>query len=121
MDTLAQIHRKMLNELASVGGVIDAIFFCPHDPGDHCRCRKPKTGMFDDISRRFNMPLKDVETVGDSLRDIQAAQAVGAKPVLVKTGKGQRTIAAGNGLDGVAIYDDLASYVNVLLPIESTK
>jgi D-glycero-D-manno-heptose 1,7-bisphosphate phosphatase len=91
MSTLNAIHDKMYRALAHVGGRIDALFFCPHIDESNCDCRKPKPGMLLDIAKRFNVDLKNVPFIGDSLKDLQAAQAVGAKPILVRTGKGEKT------------------------------
>lgn len=115
LDTLAAIHDKMHRSVAEFGGKIDAIFFCPHAPKDECSCRKPLPGMFESISERLQTSLEGVPAIGDSLRDIQAAQAVGAQPVLVRTGKGSRTLYANEGLEGIPIYCDLKQAVNALL------
>ncbi len=115
LDTLNAMHDKLRSELATHGGCIDMIAFCPHGPDDNCECRKPKPGMYNDIARRFDVPLSGVPVIGDSLRDLQAAQAVGARPILVRTGKGERTIAKAEGLDGIPIYNDLAAAVSSLL------
>ena len=115
LDTLNAMHDKLRSELANHGGSIDMIAFCPHGPDDGCDCRKPLPGMYQAIARRFDIPLKNVPVIGDSLRDLQAAQTVGASPMLVKTGKGERTLAKGDGLDGIPVYDDLAGAVSALL------
>ncbi len=112
---LSRIHEKMHRKVAEAGGRIEAIFFCPHAPDDHCECRKPKPGLFHDIASRLYVDLQDVPAVGDALRDIQAAQATGARPVLVRTGKGSRALAAATGLKGVAVFDDLAAVADALL------
>ncbi len=118
LDTLNRMHAKMLRLLAEIGGEIDGIFFCPHAPEEHCACRKPKAGLLLDIARRFDMALTDVPVVGDSLRDLEAARLVDASPILVRTGKGERTIAQGKGLDNVPVYDDLAAVVDSILRSE---
>lgn len=115
LNTLQQIHEKMQQEVARVGGKIDAVFFCPHAPGDRCECRKPKPGLLLDIAKKFNCDLAGVPAVGDSLRDIESAQTVGARPVLVRTGKGEAVVKSGSLPAGVAVYDDLAAFVDVLL------
>jgi D-glycero-D-manno-heptose 1,7-bisphosphate phosphatase len=116
MDDLNKIHRKMYQALADVGGHIDAIFFCPHAPKDHCDCRKPKPGLLTEIGQRLMMPLDDVPVIGDSLRDIIAAREVGADPYLVRTGKGRHTIEDNAPqLDDVPVYDDLEEVVEHLL------
>ncbi|MDP3874488.1 MAG: D-glycero-beta-D-manno-heptose 1,7-bisphosphate 7-phosphatase [Pseudomonadota bacterium] len=111
MDTLAAIHDKMHRSLAQTGGRIDAIFFCPHAADSKCACRKPKPGMLLEIASRFNVDLADVPVVGDSLRDLQAADAAGAQPVLVRTGKGTKTEADPALSRGARIYDNLAAMV----------
>lgn len=112
LDTLQQMHDKLNSLLSEIGGHVDYIAFCPHGPEDQCDCRKPKPGMYHEIAKHFNISLADIPVVGDSLRDLQAAQSVGAVPYLVKTGKGKRTIEKGEGLEGIDIYDDLEAFVS---------
>jgi D-glycero-D-manno-heptose 1,7-bisphosphate phosphatase len=107
MDTLNAINDKMVRSLAQVGGRLDAIFFCPHAADSTCDCRKPKPGMLLQIGERFNVDLAGVPVVGDSLRDLQAAVAAGAKPYLVLTGKGETTRASPDLPAGTLIYPDL--------------
>ena len=95
MTTLNAIHDKMYRALAQIGGRIDAMFYCPHAADDNCSCRKPKTGMIEDIARRFSVDLSEVFAVGDSLRDLQAFADAGCKPILVRSGKGEETLAEG--------------------------
>ena len=115
LDTLNAMHEKLRAELSSYGGSIDMIAFCPHGPDDKCDCRKPKPGMYLEIARRFDLSLEGVPVIGDSLRDLQAAQAVSARPILVRTGKGKRTLEKGEGLEGIPVYDDLAAAVSAIL------
>ncbi|HUW97853.1 MAG TPA: D-glycero-beta-D-manno-heptose 1,7-bisphosphate 7-phosphatase [Acidiferrobacter sp.] len=115
VDMLNRIHSRMIDEIHHKGGEIDAIFFCPHGPKDHCRCRKPGIGLFEDIAKRLKTNLNGTYAVGDALRDVEAAQAANAVPILVRTGKGQKTIAGGVGLDGVAVFDDLAAFTSAFL------
>lgn len=91
IDTLNAIHRHMLKEVRNKGGMIDAVFFCPHGPDDDCQCRKPRTGMLKEIASRMKIETSGIPVVGDSMRDLQAARDSGAIPVLVKTGKGKKT------------------------------
>ncbi|MDH5784305.1 MAG: D-glycero-beta-D-manno-heptose 1,7-bisphosphate 7-phosphatase [Chromatiales bacterium] len=115
IDTLNAMHEKLRAELALHGGSIDMIAYCPHGPDDACDCRKPLPGMYHEIARRFDISLNGVPVVGDSLRDLQAAQAVEAMPILVRTGKGKHTLAKGEGLEGISVFDDLAAAVTALL------
>jgi len=88
MATLNAMHEKMHKLLALVGGKVEAIFFCPHTTEEGCDCRKPLSGLYDQISSRLGVSLKGVPTVGDSLRDLQAGYGVGCEPHLVLSGKG---------------------------------
>ena len=115
MDTLNAIHEKMHRAVQQAGGRIDAIFYCPHPIEDDCKCRKPKTGMFERIARCFNVDLIGTPSVGDSLRDLQAAAAVGARPLLVLTGKGTQTQAEGGLPEGTQVFPDLATAAEEIL------
>ncbi len=116
---LYEIHRKMLDHLTQYGGNIDAIFFCPHDPKENCTCRKPKTGLFNEISKRLHLlSLTDVPVVGDKLSDVQAAVAAGARPILVRTGYGQETLDTHKKKlpKNLAVFDTLADFVESIVP-----
>jgi len=118
IQTLNRIHNKMLTRVREHGGQIDLIAFCPHTD-DHAPCRKPNPGMLTEIGRRLTVDLSTAISVGDTLRDVQAAEAVGASPVLVRSGKGTRTLSDADGpLNGVAVFDDLAAFVDDFLTNE---
>jgi D-glycero-D-manno-heptose 1,7-bisphosphate phosphatase len=113
-DMLERIHQKMRQMIEEKGGKIDLIYICPHGPNDECNCRKPKPGMLEIFAREHNVNLTDITFIGDSLRDIQAAQAVGAKAILVKTGKGQKTLTHNPGLN-IPVFENLydaAKYIS---------
>ena len=118
IDTLNNIHQKMNTHLAQYGGVISAVFFCPHGPDDNCDCRKPKPGLLLEVAKRLRTTLKGVYMVGDKLSDIEAASAAGAVPVLVKTGYGQTVVNDNKVPAGVEVYNDLADFVDKLLGAE---
>ena len=108
ITTLNAIHQKMLNTIKAAGGAVPVILFCPHLPTDDCDCRKPRPGMFNTISERFDTELKNVPAVGDSLRDLQAALLAGCTPYLVLTGKGRQTLEKGGLPPGTQVFDSLA-------------
>lgn len=116
MATLNAIHDRMHREVQQAGGRIDAVFFCPHAADAGCGCRKPAPGMLLDIGRRMNVDLKDVPMVGDSRKDLEAAQAAGARPVLVLTGNGRKTRDAGGLPLGTLVCDDLGAFSELLAP-----
>lgn len=117
LEMLAAMNMKMYEMLSQHGGRIDATFFCPHGPNDGCDCRKPKPGLLTEIGNRFHARLAEVMFVGDNINDVRAAQAAGAQPVLVRTGKGKHTagMLENNGLTDIPVYDDLSDVVNSLL------
>lgn len=90
--TLERIHEKMYASVREKGGDIEAIYICPHHARDLCECRKPKAGLLRQFALDKQVDLTQTVFIGDSLRDIEAAQCVGATPILVKTGKGQQTL-----------------------------
>jgi len=115
--TLDRIHQKMHTLLAEHGGKIHAVFFCPHGPDDTCECRKPKPGLIYQIADHFKITLsKEIPCIGDSLRDLEAAETAGCRPILVHTGNGQKTSEKlSPSLKTIAQYPDLSAAVNALL------
>ncbi|MGR2738589.1 D-glycero-beta-D-manno-heptose 1,7-bisphosphate 7-phosphatase [Billgrantia sp. Q4P2] len=114
--TLASMHAELERQVGEAGGKIDLIAYCPHGPDDGCTCRKPLPGLL--VQIRDALELDSLEgswMVGDSLRDLQAGEPMGCRPVLVRTGKGRRTEAKGVGLEGALIFDDLAAFADWLL------
>jgi D-glycero-D-manno-heptose 1,7-bisphosphate phosphatase len=92
LDDFHATNEKMHSLLATAGGRISAVFFCPHTPDAGCLCRKPAPGLFRQIAERYGRETLDgVPVIGDSLRDLAAGVAVGAEPWLVLSGKGART------------------------------
>ncbi len=114
MGALNAINDKMCKAAIQAGGRIDAMFFCPHANTDNCNCRKPATGMFKEIADRFGVELNGVPAIGDSLRDLQTAAAVGAIPILVLTGKGKKTKAEGELPENTKIFPNLSAAVDAL-------
>jgi len=114
MASLNSIHSKMHRAVNQAGGRIEAVFYCPDTDESQSPCRKPNPGMFQAIAERFNVALDRAPCVGDSLRDLQAAAAVGGQPILVLTGKGKKTRAAGNLPEATTIYPDLAAVAQAL-------
>ena len=113
-DAFAAMNALMHRRLAEFGGRIDAMAFAPETPEQAGDMRKPAPGMLRDLARRLGTALDGVWFIGDTAGDIAAARAAGARPVLVRTGKGRQTEAA--GIDtGIAVFDDLAAAVSELL------
>lgn len=114
--TLNLIHQKMHDDTQKVGGAIEAIYFCPHQTEDGCECRKPKAGLLKQFAADYEVDLKNVCFIGDSLRDIQAAQLVGATPILVKTGNGAKTLQENpQFLTSLSIFENLHDAAKFLI------
>jgi D-glycero-D-manno-heptose 1,7-bisphosphate phosphatase len=111
IETLNAMHDKMIKLADEHGGKFDFIAYCPHGPDDECDCRKPLPGLIHQVETALGISAKGCYMVGDSLRDLEAGAAAGLKPVLVKTGKGQRTLEKNIGLENALIFDDLASFI----------
>lgn len=114
ISTLNAMHQKMYELVQLAGGHIDGVFFCPHSPSDQCECRKPEPGLLYEIADRFTVSLDNVFFIGDSFSDIQAARNANARPVLVRTGKGERTESKLSD-STVPVYDNLSATVKALL------
>lgn len=112
MQTLNEMHSKMHKLVRQAGGEISGIWYCPHLADHQCDCRKPKSGMILDILQRFNAEASETWLVGDSLRDLQAIANVGGKPVLVRTGKGMKTLEKDKDSlpENTQIFDDLLAF-----------
>lgn len=115
VPTLDRIHEKLMQELATVGGFIDEIFFCPHHPDDCCACRKPKPGLLYQIKTKYPVILQETFFIGDSLTDIKAAQIAGCLPLLVLTGKGQASLEKHPELLTIPAFENLARAVDYVL------
>jgi len=92
LDDLESMHEKLTHLVEEQGGELGAIFYCPHAPEDHCKCRKPLPGLVDAIEAEFNISAEGFYFVGDSLRDLQAGAVKGCKLALVRTGNGAKTL-----------------------------
>jgi len=122
VDTLQAMHAKFHALLAEHGGKVDAIYYCDHGPNDECSCRKPLPGMYVQAADEFGADLREVPVIGDSFRDLEAAMAVNARPIAVKTGKGERTLESHAAVlkeKNIPVYDNLASAVDALLAGEA--
>ncbi len=124
VQTLNEMHSKMHKLVRQAGGEISGIWFCPHTADSNCDCRKPKPGMVLDILDRFQAQASETYLVGDSLRDLQAIASAGGKPILVRTGKGMKTLAqdSENLPQGTQIFDSLLDFaVHLVRPNQPSQ
>lgn len=113
LKSLDRIHAKMLGAVEQAGGRIEAIYYCPHGPEDRCACRKPKPGLLLKFARDYRADLSQTLMIGDSWRDVAAAQAAGARAALVKTGNGLATLRHHPNLS-IPVFENLYQAAHVL-------
>lgn len=111
-----EIHHHLRREAARHGARIAGFYVCPHAPLAGCECRKPAPGLLERIAHDFDVPARALTFIGDTAKDLAAAGAVGARPILVLTGQGGTTLlaerAAGREPEH---YSDLARAVDAVL------
>ena len=83
LKDLEAIHARLEGLLEKEDAALDAIYFCPHHPNDGCRCRKPNVGMVERAVSELQVDLRRSYLIGDRAHDIQLAQRVGAKSILL--------------------------------------
>jgi len=84
---LDAMHAMMCRTVASGGGKLTDIFFCPHLPDEGCDCRKPEPGLIYQARQKYNIDLEDSIMVGDNAKDIACGRHAGCgRTVLVKSG-----------------------------------
>jgi len=115
-QALDAIHEKMRQVVGRHGGRIDKVVVCPHRPDDGCACRKPKPGLLLELAQHYAVTVEGVPFIGDSMRDLDAAMAARARPILVLTGNGKATAASLSETGGkVEIFADLADVATALI------
>jgi D-glycero-D-manno-heptose 1,7-bisphosphate phosphatase len=110
LDEALRINRQIVDVLVRAGARVDGAYLCPHHPEDDCACRKPRPGLLEQAAREHDLDLGRSWLVGDALSDLEAGRAVGARAVLVRTGRG-RAQAELHGLEAVP---DLAAAVDMI-------
>ena len=121
---LNAMHAKMHKVLAAAGARVDAVFYCPHAPDQACACRKPLSGLFEQIGERYGIDLSGVPTVGDSARDVIAGAAVGCEPHLVLTGKSAALRGQplpDNFPAGTRVHDNLMAFADHLIARKNSR
>lgn len=107
---LGAIHAKLQTAVQAAGGELRGVFVCPHAPDAGCACRKPRTGLLQQIAIWAGIDLIGVPVVGDAIRDLEAARSMGALPILVRTGHGERTLREWPDVAGLTVFADLAAF-----------
>jgi D-glycero-D-manno-heptose 1,7-bisphosphate phosphatase len=121
LDDLETMHGRMNALVEEAGGEIATIKYCPHGPDDACDCRKPLPGLINQIEAELGISANGAYFIGDSLRDLQAGLSKGCKPVLVMTGKGEKTLLkmltteVDTQIKQAPVYTDLAHFARKLL------
>ena len=113
-SVLERIHARMFGAVAAAGGRIAAVYHCPHTPAEGCACRKPAAGLVRKMERDLGYTARGAPLIGDKLSDLELARSVGARPMLVRTGYGAKSLA---GLDdsAVEVFANLAQAAAALI------
>jgi len=112
---LNAVHQKMHDELAKIGGHLDAILYCPHHPNEQCQCRKPNTQLLTMAQHQFNVSKDNMAIIGDSECDVLAGKNLGCDTHLVLTGHGNMTLDLFKGGHYFSVHDNLEKAVNYIL------
>jgi len=84
ITTLETIHDFFQEYLKKNNTFVDAIYYCPHLPEENCSCRKPKPGLILNAAKDLKIDLKKSWMIGDSQKDIEAANSAGCNSILLK-------------------------------------
>lgn len=88
IETVHEIHRRMVVAISEMGGKIEKVYFCPHAKDDECTCRKPRPGMLLKARDELDLDMHNAVFIGDSISDVQAGLAAGIHSILVLSGLG---------------------------------
>lgn len=126
LETFLNINKKLLDSVDN-NKIISAIYYCTHTPEQDCCCRKPLPGMIESIIMHHKLNPLTTAFIGDSLRDLQAADKAGCKyKFLVKTGKGLITLEKYKDdfkdlLKSSNVFNDLYDCVNNIISKSSNS
>ena len=117
LETLDEMHALLQHEVARAGGRIDKIYVAPDAPEHPTHRRKPNPGMLQEALQHFSADPAQTWFIGDALRDMQAAAAAGCPRILVRTGHGAETEAAGlpDAVQPVIVCDHISAAVEYIL------
>ena len=86
-EALQELTENMLKEIEAQGGRIRDVRYCMHLPDEGCPCRKPKTGMIEDVTKGLDIDFERTYFIGDSRLDIGAGKNMKCRTILLLTGK----------------------------------
>jgi D-glycero-D-manno-heptose 1,7-bisphosphate phosphatase len=112
-DFLA-VEAEMERQVAARGGGVDGVYHCPHLPTDGCACRKPGTLLHETAATEHHLDLATSWCIGDRVGDVLAANAIGARAILVRTGEGRHHVEAAAALGFPVVADLLAAVTHIL-------
>lgn len=126
VHALNAIHARLLRQVASLGGRIDAIFFCPHADSETCTCRKPAPGLIEQIRDRYGVERSEMIAVGSCATHLQAAAAAGVQQLhLVCTGQSGHIDAAQELVPpwpvGAKPHADLSGFVEYVIAEQASR
>ena len=120
-DKLREINKKMIAEIGKKGAKIKKTYYCIHQNSDNCDCKKPKTALFRQAEKELNIKAKGSFFVGDGKMDVEAAEKLGLRSILVLSGKSLIADVRGWEVKPDYIFDNLSEAVNFVLKQKEQK
>lgn len=120
-EELAEVNRRMCEEVAKKGGRIKSVYYCTHKKEDNCACRKPRTGLLDEAARDHGLTLRGAYFIGDSSVDVLAGKDSGMRTIFVLSGKMTIEELKREGIRPDYIFKDLLGAVKWILEKEKRK
>ena len=122
MARLDEITQHMLSEIRKHGADIDSVNYCPHHPDEKCQCRKPNTGMLEEVAHKKGYRLQNAWFIGDRHTDMQAGNRVGCKTILINDEDYVKTLRPENGeLPDYTAKDLYEAVTGIILSNKTTK
>jgi len=112
-EDVEKTNKRVIELLNKKGAKIDFITYCPSTPEEDLPCRKPNIGMVEEVKKKFDIDISKSFVVGDKSSDIELAKNIGATPILVLTGYGEKTVKEINS--GIVAPDLFHAVKKILL------
>jgi D-glycero-D-manno-heptose 1,7-bisphosphate phosphatase len=85
-NDLELIHSQMQNDLIDVGlKPFNGFLVCPHQPDDHCECRKPLPKLALELIKELGIDPKESLMIGDKDIDAQTGINLGGEGIIIRT------------------------------------
>lgn len=80
-----QFNEFFCRKLQEEGVHIAHVYMCPHISEDHCECRKPKTAMYEQAAKDYDIDWSASYAIGDKERDLSICKIKPVKGILLSS------------------------------------